>query len=167
MMRVDESVGLRLQQCSGSGATGSGESAHPAAPGRGPRRGRILVMDDERQVREIMHRQLAICGYEVVAAADGREAVAAYRQAREAGQPFDAVILDLMVPDGWGGERTLSELRRLDPGVKALLCSGSLSGPREDYEKKGFSGVLGKPYALGALRTVVEAMLPADSGQEV
>ena len=94
-------------------------------------------MDDERLVREIMRRQLAICGYEVTAAVHGEEAVNAYRQALEAGRPFDAVILDLLVAAGWGGERTLVELLRLDPGVKALVCSGSLSGPEAHYREEG------------------------------
>jgi len=137
------------------------ESAHIAAPGRGPRRGKILIMDDDRMVRETMRRQLAIFGYEVAATGHGEDAVSSYRQASEAGQPFDAVILDLLVSEGWGGEQTLSELLKLDPGVRALACSGSLSGPVGDYERKGFCGVLSKPYAMGELRGVLEAAFPA------
>lgn len=121
-------------------------------------------MDDDRMVRETMYRQLAICGYEVVAAVHGEDAVHTYQQALEARRPFDAVILDLMVETGWGGEQTLSELRRLDPEVKALVCSGSLEGPRKHYEQQGFRGVIGKPYTLAELRGQVEAVLlaPAD-----
>lgn len=116
-------------------------------------------MDDDRLVRETMHRQLAICGYEVVASADGQEAVQAYREARAAGRPFDAVILDLLVVAGWGGEQTLQELRKLDPSVKALVCSGTLVGSEADYAKKGFRAVLSKPYSLGDLRDLMEAAL--------
>jgi len=160
-VRIDVTVGLSLEPSSGPGAERTEESVHLAAPGRGPRRGRILIMDDDRMVLETMRRQLAIFGYEVATAAHGEDAVSAYRQAREAGQPFDAIILDLIVSNGWGGERTLSELLKLDPGVKALVCSGSLSGPVSDYERKGFCGVLSKPYAMRELRGVVEAALPA------
>ena len=116
-------------------------------------------MDDDRMVRETMHRQLAICGYEVAAVVHGEDAVNAYRQAREAGRPFDAVILDLMVDAGLGGEQTLVELLKLNPGVKALVCSGSLEGQKAWYEKKGFRGVLGKPYSLADLRAEVESLL--------
>lgn len=158
-------IGLRLEQRSASGAGGAEESAFPATSGRGPRRGRVLVMDDDRTVRETMRRQMVILGYEVVVTADGQEAVAAYRQGREEGQPFDAVILDLMVPSGWGGEQTLAELLKLDPGVKALVCSGSLSGPVAAYRMQGFCGVLSKPYALGELRGVVEAALAPAAGR--
>ena len=160
-MRIAATVGLSLDLPSVSRAERTEESSHVAAPGRGPRLGKILIMDDDRMVRETMRRQLAIFGYEVATAVHGEDAVSAYRQAREAGQPFDAVILDLMVADGWGGEQTLSELLKLDPAVKALACSGSLSGPVGDYERKGFCGVLSKPYAMGELRGVLEATLPA------
>ena len=121
-------------------------------------------MDDDRGVRETMHRQLAICGYEVAAAVHGQDAVSAYQQAREAGRPFDAVILDLRVDTGWGGEQTLVELLRLDPGVKALVCSGTLEGPKEHYQKQGFRGVIGKPYSLANLRGELETVLLEQHG---
>ena len=163
-MQISATVGLNLEPRSDSRSEQTEESAHIAAPGRGPRRGRILIMDDDRMVRETMRRQLAICGYEVTAAVHGEDALSAYLQAREEGRPFDAVILDLMVPTGWGGEQTLDELLRLDPEVKALVCSGSLEGPKAHYEKKGFRGVLGKPYSLSDLRGMLEAVLPAQAG---
>lgn len=155
-MQIEVTVGLDLEPRSGSRAEQTEESAHIATPGRGPRRGRILIMDDDHLVRETMRRQLAICGYEVTAAVHGEDAVSAYRQALDAGQPFDAVILDLMVPNGWGGEQTLAELLKLNPGVKALVCSGTLEGPKARYKKKGFHGVLAKPYSLVDLRGELE-----------
>lgn len=156
---MDGAVGLRLELCSAGGNARAGEAALPAAPGRGRRLGKILIMDDSLIVRDTMRQQLVLLGYEVVASCDGQEAREVFRQAREAGQPFDAVILDLMVPTGWGGEQTLTELLKLDPGVKALVCSGSLSNPAGHYKRLGFRGVLSKPYALGELRGVVEAVL--------
>lgn len=160
-MKIEGTVGIRCDQDSSEACAGADDSDLLAARGRGPRRGRILIMDDEQVVRETMRRQLVIFGYEVVSAANGQEAVGVYRQAREAGQPFDAVILDLMVNGGWGGEETLAQLLKLDPGVKALVCSGSLSKPVGEYRREGFRGVLGKPYAMRDLRAVVEAVLPA------
>lgn len=163
-MKIEGMVGIHCDQSQPEPADGCGDAVQLAARGRGPRRGRILIMDDEQIVRETMRRQLVIFGYEVVAAVNGQEALGFYRQAREAGQPFDAVILDLMVNGGWGGEETLSQLLKVDPGVRALVCSGSLSKPVAEYRRDGFCGVLGKPYAMGDLRTVVEAVLPAASG---
>ena len=139
--------------------TGSEESSLPAASGRGPRRGRILVMDDDRQLRDMLRRQLAVFGFEVQAFADGREAAEAYARAQECGKAFDAVILDLVVNGGWGGERTLAEIRKVDAAVKAMVCSGSMAGPAETYRQQGFCAVLGKPYSLGDLRLKLEEML--------
>jgi CheY-like chemotaxis protein len=130
-----------------------------AAPGRGPRRGRILVMDDNQPVREVMRRQLAVFGFEVELAAEGREAVAAYARARWEGKPFDMVVLDLLVDGGWGGEQALAEIRRIDRAVKAMLCSGFLSKPVESYVRQGFGSVLGKPYTLAELREKLEETL--------
>ena len=163
-MRIAATVELNLEPNPGFRAEETEESAHQAAPGRGPRRGRILIMDDESHVREIMRRQLAIFGYEVADAVHGEEAVSVFRQALEARRPFDVVILDLMVDGGWGGERTLPELAKLDPGVKALVCSGSLSGPAAEYRRKGFCGVLSKPYGMKDLRGAVEAAIQSQNG---
>jgi CheY-like chemotaxis protein len=116
-------------------------------------------MDDNRQVREMLRRQLAVFGYEVEIAAEGQAAVAAFAAARGDGRPFDMVVLDLIVDDGWGGERTLAELRKLDGGVKAMVCSGLLSRSPAAYASLGFGCVLAKPYTLVELRQKLEELL--------
>ena len=110
-------------------------------------------------VRETMRRQLVVFGFEVAVSANGQAAVEAYEQARRDGTPFDMVVLDRLVDGGWGGERTLAELRKLDPGVKAMLWCGSLDAPSEAYVRQGFGAVLGKPYSLEELRLKVEKIL--------
>jgi CheY-like chemotaxis protein len=116
-------------------------------------------MDDNQLVREMIRRQLVVLGYEVELAADGREAVVAYEQARGNGKPFDMVVLDLLVDGGWGGEQALAELRKLDPGVKAMVCSGLLSRSVEAYKRQGFGSVLAKPYTLSDLRVKLDELL--------
>jgi CheY-like chemotaxis protein len=116
-------------------------------------------MDDDPRVRDVMRRQLIVLGFEVVAVGDGREAVTAYRGARESGRPYNGVFLDLQVDTGWGGERTLLELLRIDPGVRALVCSAMMTKPTTEYERQGFCGVLPKPYSLGDLRRIVDEKL--------
>lgn len=141
------------------GSAGEEESSLRAAPGRGPRRGRILVMDDDRMMRDVMRRHLAVFGFEADLFAEGQEAVSAYARAREEGRPFDGVILDLAVDGGWGGERTLGELRALDPDVKAMVCSGSLEATDDQYRRQGFAAVLAKPYSLGEFRQKLETLV--------
>jgi len=122
--------------------------------------GRVLVMDDERAVREAARRMLEHLGYEVVAAVDGEEAVAVYGRARREGRPFDLVILDLTVPGGLGGREALPRLLDLDPQVRAIVSSGYSSDPLlANYRDHGFRGRLAKPYEPSVLgRTVREAL---------
>lgn len=86
--------------------------------------GRILVMDDEDFICELASVMLQKMGYDVVLAQDGQTAVAIYQEAMSAGNPFDAVVLDLTVPGGIGGKETVRQLRTLDPNVRAIVSSG-------------------------------------------
>jgi PAS domain S-box-containing protein len=119
--------------------------------------GRILVMDDKAMVRSTAAVMLEHLGYEVETAGDGREAVRLYRQSMEDGRRFDAVILDLTVPGGMGGQETIGELRRLDPSVRAAVSSGYSSDPvMAEHRQHGFRGVVAKPYSLFKLATAMK-----------
>jgi len=119
-------------------------------------KGKILVMDDEEIIRKVAAKMLNHVGYEVVLAEDGNRAVELYRQAVEAGQPFDAVILDLTVPGGLGGRETLARLREIHPGLKAVVSSGYSNDPvMSEFEKYGFAGVIAKPYKVGELSEAI------------
>ena len=65
--------------------------------------GKILVMDDEEIIREMLNNMLGVIGYKVTLAKDGAEAIERYTEAKKSGHPFDAVILDLTIPGGMGG----------------------------------------------------------------
>lgn len=118
--------------------------------------GRILVMDDEEIVREVAGRMLRAMGYEVGFAKDGAEAIALYREAWAAGQPFDAVILDLTVPGGMGGKEAVRKLIEIEPHVKAIASSGYSSDLiMADFGRYGFCDVLVKPYQMAELSSVL------------
>lgn len=68
-------------------------------------KGRVLVMDDQETLRNLLSAMLPHLGYEFVLTKDGREALREYRKAKDSGVPFDAVILDLTVPGGSGARR--------------------------------------------------------------
>jgi PAS domain S-box-containing protein len=126
--------------------------ARPAARGRG----RVLVMDDERVVRSTAAGMLETLGYEVLAAADGAEAVALYEAERRAGRPIAAVLMDLTVPGGMGGVEALRRLRVIDPAVRAVATSGYSNDPvMAAHGAYGFSGVLPKPYTLDDLARAI------------
>jgi len=111
-----------------------------------PRRGRILVMDDEEVVRKVIGVSLELAGHEVELAAGGQQAVEAYKKALSLGRPFDAVLLDLTVRGGDGGYWALQRLLPVDPKVKAILMSGYTNDPLMlEPKQHGFKGVLTKP----------------------
>ncbi len=122
--------------------------------------GRILVMDDEKQVREIMKEMLEMLGYRVECAKEGSEAVELYRKGMEEGVPYAAVILDLTVPGGVGGIETIASLQDMDPNVKAIVSSGYSSDPvMAKYGEYGFQSVLAKPYRLQDVNDVLRKLV--------
>jgi len=129
-----------------------------------PGQGRILIMDDEDIVLDVLHKILISIGYQVVLARDGDEALGKYQRAKSNGRPFVAVILDLTVPGGLGGKETLDQLKRIDPQVKAIVSSGYSDNPiMADYEKYGFYGVISKPYRIPELSKVIHEVITKKS----
>ena len=92
--------------------------------------GKVLLMDDEPDIRAIAVEVLSYLGYETEEASDGREAVTKYERANMGGSPFDVVILDLTVPGGMGGMDAMQKLLEIDPGVKAIVSSGFVNKKR-------------------------------------
>ncbi|MCX8107485.1 MAG: ATP-binding protein, partial [Verrucomicrobiae bacterium] len=84
---------------------------------------RILLVDDDEQIRKVATAMLQSVGYEVTAVDEGGAAVQKFCEARSAGRPFDAVILDLTVQGGKGGRETIQELLLIDDKVKAIVSS--------------------------------------------
>ncbi len=121
---------------------------------------RVLLMDDEPAIREVTGMMLRMNGYRVACAADGEEALELYRAARDAGEPFDLVIMDLTVPGGMGGVEAMERLLALDPSVRAIVSSGYSNDPvMSDHAARGFVGVLPKPYRLSQLLDAVRSAL--------
>jgi len=122
--------------------------------------GRILVMDDEEAIRSMLGQMLNYMGYKVEFATNGEEATHLYRRAQEAGHPFDVVILDLIVPGGMGGRKTIQKLREIDPRVKAIVSSGySNDLVLADFRRYGFQGVVAKPYGIEGLRKILSKVI--------
>ena len=111
--------------------------------------GRILVIDDEAMIRELTGNMLRHLGYDADFAEEGQGAVRKYQAALDASMPYDAVILDLTIKGGMGGQETIKMLKEIDPTVKAILCSGYSDNPAiANYEHYGFCEVVAKPYEM-------------------
>jgi DNA-binding NtrC family response regulator len=120
------------------------------------RKGRILVMDDDEFMRELLLNALSISGYEVCLSGHGDEAIELYLSAKKTKQPFHALILDLKIKNGMDGVETIGRLTSIDPDVKAIVCSGQVNHPAmHDPADFGFSGVLSKPFSFEQLRNEV------------
>jgi PAS domain S-box-containing protein len=119
--------------------------------------GTILVMDDDETIRDVLGDMLTQLGYQSQGAPHGAEVIALYQQARDAGRPFTAVLLDLTIPGGLGGRETLAQLRAIDPQVCAIVSSGYANDPlMANFSAYGFRGVLRKPYTLEGLNEALQ-----------
>jgi PAS domain S-box-containing protein len=123
---------------------------------------RILIMDDEPMIQEVLTALLQSLKYDVAITGDGKQAVEVYQQALKSDAPFDAVILDLTIPGGMGGAKTIQKLLKIDPAVRGIVSSGYADDPIiANYRDYGFKGVAIKPYSLQELRDTVEKVVSA------
>ncbi len=117
---------------------------------------KILLMDDEETIRNVSGEMLTYFGYQVSLARDGQEAIRLYKEAKENGEGFGVVIMDLTIPGGLGAMETMAVLRQIDPEIKAIITSGYANDQvMADYQKYGFSGVVTKPYKVNELNEVL------------
>jgi|GEM_PF-744443 len=127
------------------------------------RSARILVMDDEEMVREIITQMLTRMGHQVATAEDGDQALGLYQEALKQGRPFDVVIMDLTIPGGKGGAETARELLSLDPEARLVVASGYAEDPiMAAYRSHGFAGCLKKPFLLKELEEVLAKVIGND-----
>ena len=122
--------------------------------------GRILVMDDEEDIQDVLGKMLEHLGFEVDFADDGSKAVALYTRALQEGNPYVATILDLTIPGGMGGKETLRLIKDHDPAAKVIVSSGYSNDPvMAQAGQFGFSGFIAKPYNLLDLSKVLTQIL--------
>jgi CheY-like chemotaxis protein len=118
---------------------------------------RILVIDDDEQVRGAIRRILERAGHTVVDVADGEAGMRAQRE-----QPADLIITDIFMP-GQDGIETIRQLRREFPGGKIIAISGGDRTHTMDLRKDaglfGASRTLGKPFELTELLKAVSELL--------
>ena len=121
---------------------------------------RILIIDDDKLVRDTLRRALEGADFEVVEAANGDEGIRSYDA-----EPIDVVVTDLVMPEKEGIE-TIIELRRRDPEVKIVAISGASRIAGYEYlnvaTKFGADRVLAKPFRPKALLEAVRDLLPDD-----
>lgn len=125
-------------------------------PAHGSRVTRILVADDKASSRELVRTVLEHCGYQVIEASNGAEAVEIAR----ASEP-QLILLDLLMPalDGFGVVQKLRSDHRFALTPIVALTASAMHGDREKALAAGFSGYITKPIRLTSLREEVERLL--------
>jgi len=120
---------------------------------------RILVIDDESQLRAMLKKFLEMEGYEVITASNGKEGLHLFSEA-----PADLVITDPIMPDKEGIE-TIKELKASNPKTKVIAMSGGGRVGPETYlslaMKMGAAKAFSKPFELTALGDAVRELLNA------
>ena len=118
--------------------------------------GRVLVVDDEDVIRDLVEFTLTRLGYKVSQAETALQGIELYHAKLKAGKRFDVVILDLTLPGGMGGKEALAKLMEIDPTVNAIVSSGyATDATMSRYQDFGFHGVIAKPYEAGELGKIV------------
>ena len=116
--------------------------------------GRILIVDDEQSIRDILAQVLGYEGYSVAVAASGGEALATHRA-----DPFDLILLDVKM-QGIDGLDTLAQLRQQDELVRVVMISGHASiATAVQAVKQGAFDFLEKPLDSDRLLVTVERAL--------
>src|SRR5215470_5493766 len=123
-----------------------GSARAPAAaprPANAPNRPRILVVDDESSIRELLEKTLAMSDYEVDTAPDGRTALERMRL-----YPYDLLITDLRMP-GMDGLAVIREAKRYKADLPVLVITGySTESSAIEAANLGVSGYLTKPFRV-------------------
>ena len=136
----------------------------PGAIDGASRAGRILVMDGDATIRALAVSMLEFLGYTPDVVSTGTAAIERYKRALLKGRPYDAVILDLVVPEGMGGKEAMAQLGAIDRKVKAILSSGYVEeSMMQDFEKLGFKAIIPKPFTIGELSRTLDAVMASHS----
>ncbi len=117
---------------------------------------RIMVMDDEPMVREVVGAMLDLLGHQVTFARDGLEAIEKYKSALELGAPLDIILMDMVIPGGMGGVEAAREIHGIHPEAKVIVSSGYSTDPvLAKFKDYGFAAAIGKPYQIKELARII------------
>ncbi|MGL3109816.1 CHASE3 domain-containing protein [Bradyrhizobium sp. BR 1432] len=135
---------------------GTADMAAPVAPQAEGGAETIFVVEDDTLVRNFVTAQLQSLGYKTVAAPDSRAAL----QLIEAGQPFDLLFTDIVIPGGMSGRELAEEVAKRRPGLKVLYTSGYTDNAIVHHGKLD-DGVmlLTKPYRRNQLAEMIRKAL--------
>ncbi|HLZ19352.1 MAG TPA: ATP-binding protein, partial [Smithellaceae bacterium] len=123
-------------------------------------RRRLLVMDDNEDIRKLLQMYIEQLGFDVTTVSDGQAVLSEYTAALEESRPYRAVIMEVSVRQGWGGNVALMKLKKINPDIKAVAIISEEDDRRiDEYMEEGFQNVLSKPFRLEKIKTILEDIL--------
>lgn len=127
-------------------------------PVKGDGRARVLVLDDDPDLRELFDAMLDRIGCWAEICSSSSQAIATYRSGGSDGAAFDCALIDLNIDEQIDGITVGHVFREIDPRVRLVLISGSVNPKQLETQKTDlFDAVLPKPFSL---RELQEAILP-------
>ena len=141
--KADLDAWLTNQQTPSASVTAEGTSTPSPAPAQTGERPRVLVVDDEASIRDLLSQTLALADYEVDVAADGAEALDRMKT-----QAYNLLVTDLRMPDP-DGMSVINEARRMNSRLPVIVITGfSTEATAIDAANIGVSGYLTKPFKV-------------------
>ncbi len=132
----------------------------PSVVERAPAPKRILIMDDNEDIRKILQIYMEKLGFAVTGVASGQEVIRLYQEASETDEAFSAVFMEISVKQGLGGDAALAKLKNIDPDVKAVAILSEFGDSQiQDFLDRGFQDVLGKPFRLEDMKKILKSLL--------
>lgn len=123
-------------------------------------KGKILLMDDDKNILVVTGAMLENLGYDVILTENGENAIEEILNARELNSPIDLAIMDLTIPGGMGGKEAIEKIKVIDPDFKIIVSSGySNDEIMANHKAFGVNGILVKPYQITDLSSVLNKVL--------
>jgi two-component system cell cycle sensor histidine kinase/response regulator CckA len=122
---------------------------------------RVLIMDDEPFIRELSIDMFEELGFEAKAVGKSEQMIEEFKEAQRRREPYQLVVIDMIIPGDEGGQETAKRLRSISPFTKVVAVSGYTNHPvLADPSHHGFHGALAKPYKRQVVRELVQTLFP-------
>lgn len=129
-----------------------------AAAGPHARRRRVLLVEDDTDVRVLARRLLQEEGHSVVEARTGEEGLTRWREATSRREGIDVVVTDVVMPD-MGGRELVAQLRALHPGLPVVYMSSFLADAVAGLDLSGPAELLEKPFSPTSFADAIDSVL--------
>lgn len=117
---------------------------------------KILLIDDEDVIRDMMSEILRHLGFHTVTSRNGAEALYKYEESLKTGNGFDSVFIDFISRDGNKERATMNSLLKMDPGVKIIISNSTIPHPVLIQKDQGQIAMVPKPFTIEHLKSTLE-----------